>query len=67
MQLSIEIVQVNYRDVEAMRELYRNEAGKIPAARCDPSNFPSCLTLEKAGFLPCGFLLAGEVRNPKTA
>ncbi len=43
------------------------EAGKIPAARCDPSNVSSRLTLEKAGFLPCGYLLAGEVRNPETA
>ena len=42
------------------------EAGKIPAARCDPSNVSSRLTLEKAGFLPCGYLLAGEVRNPET-
>ena len=43
------------------------EAGKIPAARCDPSNVSSRLTLEKAGFRPCGYLLAGEVRNPETA
>jgi GNAT superfamily N-acetyltransferase len=43
------------------------EAGKIPAARCDPSNVSSRLTLEKAGFLQCGYLLAGEVRNPETA
>jgi GNAT superfamily N-acetyltransferase len=37
------------------------EAGKKPAARCDPSNIASRRTLEKAGFLPCGRLLVGEV------
>lgn len=37
------------------------EAGKRPAARCDPFNVASRRTLEKAGFLPCGRLLAGEV------
>lgn len=39
------------------------EAGKKPAARCDPSNIASRRTLERAGFLPCGELLAGEVRR----
>lgn len=38
------------------------EAGKKPAARCDPSNIGSRRTLEKAGLLPCGRLLAGTVR-----
>jgi GNAT superfamily N-acetyltransferase len=37
------------------------EAGKKPAARCNPDNVGSRRTLEKAGFLPCGRLLAGEV------
>jgi RimJ/RimL family protein N-acetyltransferase len=37
------------------------EAGKRPAARCNSSNIASRRTLQKAGFLPCGRLLAGEV------
>jgi GNAT superfamily N-acetyltransferase len=37
------------------------EAGKRPAARCDPANVASRRTLQKAGFLPCGHLLVGEV------
>lgn len=36
------------------------EAGKKPAARCDPANVASRRTLERAGFLPCGRLLVGE-------
>jgi hypothetical protein len=38
------------------------EAGKKPAARCDPNNIASRRTLEKAGLLPCGHLLVGEVK-----
>lgn len=37
------------------------EAGKKPAARCDPANIASRRTLQKAGFLPCGRLLAGKI------
>ena len=37
------------------------EAGKKPAARCNPDNVASRRTLQKAGFLPCGRLLMGEV------
>ncbi|MDR3707536.1 MAG: GNAT family N-acetyltransferase [Capsulimonadaceae bacterium] len=37
------------------------EAGKLPAARCNPDNQPSRRTLQKAGFLPCGRLLTGDV------
>ncbi len=37
------------------------EAGKKPTARCSPDNLASRRTLEKAGFLPCGRLLVGEV------
>ena len=40
------------------------EAGKKPAARCNPDNVGSRRTLEKAGFLPYGRLLAGEVNLP---
>jgi len=35
--------------------------GKIPAARCDADNVISRKTLEKAGMLPCGRVLQGEV------
>jgi len=37
------------------------EAGRQPAARCNPGNVASRRTLEKAGFLPCGRLLVGQV------
>ena len=40
------------------------ETGKKPAARCDPANIASRLTLQKAGFLPCACLLVGEVDTP---
>lgn len=40
------------------------EAGKKPAARTSDDNKLSRLTLQKAGFLPCGRLLIGEV-DPK--
>jgi len=35
--------------------------GSIPAARCHVGNLPSRRTLQKAGFIPCGCLLAGHV------
>jgi GNAT superfamily N-acetyltransferase len=38
------------------------EAGKKPAARCDPTNVAPRRTLEKAGLLPCGRLLVGIVK-----
>ena len=37
------------------------EAGKKPAARCNADNVASRRTLQKAGFLPCGRLLVGDV------
>ena len=37
------------------------EAGRRPAARCNPDNFASRRTLQKAGLLPCGRLLTGEI------
>jgi Acetyltransferase (GNAT) family len=49
----------SYLVQEVKRVCY--EAGKRPAARCNPSNTASRRTLQKAGFLPCGRLLAGEV------
>ena len=36
--------------------------GSIPAARCAVDNLPSRNTLQKAGFVPCGALIAGDVR-----
>ncbi|MCW3051247.1 MAG: acetyltransferase [Chthonomonadales bacterium] len=37
------------------------EAGRKPAARCNPTNVASRRTLQKAGFLPCGRILTGQV------
>jgi GNAT superfamily N-acetyltransferase len=37
------------------------EIGKVPAARCNVTNVASRRTLEKAGLLPCGRILMGEV------
>ena len=37
-------------------------AGKEPAARCDADNSASRRTLQRAGLVPCGRLLVGEVR-----
>ena len=37
------------------------ETGKMPAARCDASNVASRATLQKAGFLPCGRMMVGDV------
>lgn len=39
------------------------ESGKKAGARCNPSNFASQKTLERAGFRHSGFLLAGSVRK----
>lgn len=35
--------------------------GRVPGARCDPTNIASRQTLLKAGFLPCGHMLVGTV------
>jgi GNAT superfamily N-acetyltransferase len=35
--------------------------GAIPAARCAINNVPSRRTLQKAGFVPCGNIVAGEL------
>jgi GNAT superfamily N-acetyltransferase len=37
------------------------EGGHVPAARCNPRNVASRRTLQKAGFVPCGHILAGSV------
>ena len=39
------------------------ERGSVPGARCNPGNVASKKTLQKAGFVPCGHILAGEVRS----
>jgi GNAT superfamily N-acetyltransferase len=46
-----------------VQELKRvcHEAGKIPAARCNPDNLISRNTLSKAGLLPIGRLLVGDL------
>jgi GNAT superfamily N-acetyltransferase len=49
----------SYLVQEVKRACY--EAGRRPAARCDSGNVGSRKTLDKAGFLPCGRLLVGEV------
>jgi GNAT superfamily N-acetyltransferase len=43
------------------------EMGKLPAARCSVTNTASRKTLEKAGLLPCGHILLGEVRKGDAA
>ncbi len=35
--------------------------GRIPGARCNPSNVASRRTLQRAGFVPCGHMLSGRV------
>lgn len=37
------------------------EQGSVPAARCNPKNVASRKTLQKAGFVPCGHILAGSI------
>ena len=37
------------------------EIGKKPAARCNVANVASRSTLQKAGLLPCGRILVGDV------
>ena len=37
--------------------------GRVPAARCNVKNHISKLTLIKAGFKPCGYLLLGTIKN----
>lgn len=37
------------------------EHGSVPSARCNPTNTASRKTLQKAGFVPCGYILSGSV------
>jgi GNAT superfamily N-acetyltransferase len=47
---------------ELKKEIYK--MGRVPAARCNTSNYPSKSTLIKAGFIPCGFRLKGVIKSP---
>ena len=38
------------------------EGGHIPGARCNPGNIPSRQTLQRAGMVPCGYILNGRLR-----
>lgn len=49
----------SYLIQEVKRACY--ERGKKPGARCNPSNYASRATLEKAGFRVCGRILRGRV------
>lgn len=35
--------------------------GRVPAARCNVQNLPSRKTLQRAGFVPCGNIVAGDL------
>jgi GNAT superfamily N-acetyltransferase len=37
------------------------ERGHIPAARCNPDNVASRQTLQRAGLVPCGFMVGGRL------
>lgn len=49
----------SYMVQELKRVAY--ESGKRPAARCNPANAASRNTMQKAGLLPCGRILVGDV------
>jgi GNAT superfamily N-acetyltransferase len=37
------------------------KGGSVPAARCNVNNLPSRSTLQKAGFVPCGVIMVGDL------
>ncbi len=39
------------------------ELGAVPAARCNPDNIASQLTLQKAGFVPYAHILDGDLKS----
>jgi GNAT superfamily N-acetyltransferase len=49
----------SYLVQELKRVCYEN--GDVPAARCNPTNVASRKMLQKAGFVPCGHILAGKL------
>lgn len=38
------------------------KGGSVPAARCNINNLPSRSTLQRAGFVPCGNLVSGDLK-----
>jgi GNAT superfamily N-acetyltransferase len=48
--------------VQELKAVCRS-AGSVPSARCNIENVASRRTLQKAGFLPCGALIAGNIRS----
>jgi GNAT superfamily N-acetyltransferase len=49
----------SYLVQELKRTCYEN--GHVPAARCNPANLASRKTLQRAGFVPCGHILVGQI------
>lgn len=47
--------------VQELKRVCR-EQGSLPAARCNPTNLASRRTLQKAGFVPCGVILVGDLQ-----
>jgi RimJ/RimL family protein N-acetyltransferase len=41
------------------------KGGSVPSARCSVDNLPSLRMLQKAGFVPCGALVAGDLDYPR--
>ena len=46
--------------VQELKAVCRVE-GTVPAARCNVANLPSRKTLQRAGFVPCGNIVAGDL------
>lgn len=46
--------------VQELKEVCRAR-GSVPAARCNVGNLPSRKTLQRAGFVPCGNIVAGDL------
>lgn len=46
--------------VQELKAVCRN-GGSVPAARCNRNNVASRVTLQKAGFVPCGALIVGDL------
>jgi GNAT superfamily N-acetyltransferase len=48
--------------VQELKRVCR-QSGKVPGARCNPANAASRRTLQAAGFVPCGHILAGTLSS----
>jgi GNAT superfamily N-acetyltransferase len=46
--------------VQELKAICR-KGGSVPSARCNVNNLPSRKTLQRAGFVPCGTLIAGDL------